>query len=331
MPPLLLEDDEAVAVAIGLRTATSGAVTGIEETLAPGAREARAGPAAAAAAPGRDRSRASRCRSARYGRTPTVDPEVLTRARAARPRAVHGPVRLLRPQADVVPAARRAVPDRATPASAGTSWRGTWTATTGGRSASTGCGPGCRRDRGSRRARSPTRRSRRWSRAASRPRRAGTRLGSSSTCRRTGCRSAWGRGSGTVEPLDDERSMLDDRRRADRGPRGPPRPARRGLPVTEPPELVAPAAGAGGALRRSRGLVVLVPAAVRVPRVFERLGGRHPAFSRAAVDEAVRPRLRSEPPGVAALVVAAPRRMRAASHRARRMLLRRSDRWRARR
>src|SRR5512143_2081958 len=32
MPPLLLEDDEAVAVAIGLRTATSGGVTGIEET-----------------------------------------------------------------------------------------------------------------------------------------------------------------------------------------------------------------------------------------------------------------------------------------------------------
>ena len=32
MPPLLLDDEEAVAVAIGLRTATSGAVTGIEET-----------------------------------------------------------------------------------------------------------------------------------------------------------------------------------------------------------------------------------------------------------------------------------------------------------
>ncbi|MBA2381385.1 MAG: YafY family transcriptional regulator [Chloroflexi bacterium] len=32
MPPLLLDDDEAVAVALGLRTATSGAVTGIEET-----------------------------------------------------------------------------------------------------------------------------------------------------------------------------------------------------------------------------------------------------------------------------------------------------------
>ena len=32
MPPLLLDDDEAVAVAIGLRTATQGAVAGIEET-----------------------------------------------------------------------------------------------------------------------------------------------------------------------------------------------------------------------------------------------------------------------------------------------------------
>lgn len=32
MPPLLLDDDEAVAVAIGLRTATGGAVTGMEET-----------------------------------------------------------------------------------------------------------------------------------------------------------------------------------------------------------------------------------------------------------------------------------------------------------
>ena len=32
MPPLLLDDDEAVAVVLGLRTATAGAVTGIEET-----------------------------------------------------------------------------------------------------------------------------------------------------------------------------------------------------------------------------------------------------------------------------------------------------------
>src|SRR3954467_4937452 len=31
MPPLLLEDDEAVAVAIAMRTATAGAVAGLEE------------------------------------------------------------------------------------------------------------------------------------------------------------------------------------------------------------------------------------------------------------------------------------------------------------
>ncbi|QIX28546.1 YafY family transcriptional regulator [Nocardioides sp. JQ2195] len=32
MPPLLLEDEEAVAIAVGLRTSAAGAVTGIEET-----------------------------------------------------------------------------------------------------------------------------------------------------------------------------------------------------------------------------------------------------------------------------------------------------------
>src|ERR687897_1657427 len=32
LPPLLLDDDEAVAVAVGLRTAAGGTVTGIEET-----------------------------------------------------------------------------------------------------------------------------------------------------------------------------------------------------------------------------------------------------------------------------------------------------------
>ena len=32
LPPLLLDDEEAVAVAVGLRTAAGGAVAGIEET-----------------------------------------------------------------------------------------------------------------------------------------------------------------------------------------------------------------------------------------------------------------------------------------------------------
>src|SRR5204862_4489648 len=32
MPPLLLDDDEAIAIAVGLRTAAGASVTGIEET-----------------------------------------------------------------------------------------------------------------------------------------------------------------------------------------------------------------------------------------------------------------------------------------------------------
>ncbi len=32
LPPLLLDDDEAVAVAVGLRTVASGSLAGIEET-----------------------------------------------------------------------------------------------------------------------------------------------------------------------------------------------------------------------------------------------------------------------------------------------------------
>ena len=32
MPPLLLDDDEAIAIAVGLRTAAGGSVAGIEET-----------------------------------------------------------------------------------------------------------------------------------------------------------------------------------------------------------------------------------------------------------------------------------------------------------
>src|SRR5436305_10343010 len=34
MPPLLLDDEEAIAIAVGLRTATRASVTGIEETAA---------------------------------------------------------------------------------------------------------------------------------------------------------------------------------------------------------------------------------------------------------------------------------------------------------
>src|SRR6478735_6204419 len=76
LPPLLLEDEEAVAVAIGLRTATGGAVTGMEET------SLRALAKLEQVLPPRLRSRVSAIQAATLlvrGRTgPTVDPAVLT-------------------------------------------------------------------------------------------------------------------------------------------------------------------------------------------------------------------------------------------------------------
>jgi predicted DNA-binding transcriptional regulator YafY len=84
MPPLLLEDDEAVAVAIGLRTATGGAVTGIEET------SLRALAKLEQVLPPRLRRQVSTLqqvtvRVARRRPGPTVDPSMLTElARLAR-------------------------------------------------------------------------------------------------------------------------------------------------------------------------------------------------------------------------------------------------------
>ena len=76
LPPLLLEDDEAVALAVGLRTAASGAVTGIEEA------SLRALAKLEQVLPTRLRHRVNTLQtytvlvSPRSG--PTVDPEVLT-------------------------------------------------------------------------------------------------------------------------------------------------------------------------------------------------------------------------------------------------------------
>jgi predicted DNA-binding transcriptional regulator YafY len=76
LPPLLLDDDEAVAVAVGLRTAAGGAVTGIEET------SLRALAKLEQVLPTRLRSRVNTLQtntllvSHRSG--PTVDPDVLT-------------------------------------------------------------------------------------------------------------------------------------------------------------------------------------------------------------------------------------------------------------
>ncbi|HEX4724963.1 MAG TPA: YafY family protein [Pseudonocardiaceae bacterium] len=76
LPPLLLDDDEAVAVAIGLRTAAAGAVTGIEET------SVRALAKLEQVLPHRLRRRVSTLLDytvrISVGGGPTVDPAVLT-------------------------------------------------------------------------------------------------------------------------------------------------------------------------------------------------------------------------------------------------------------
>jgi predicted DNA-binding transcriptional regulator YafY len=86
MPPLLLEDDEAVAVAIAMRTATGGAVEGLEES------SLRALAKLEQVLPPRLRRQVSTMQSVtvqvrRYRPAQTVDPAVLTElARLARER-----------------------------------------------------------------------------------------------------------------------------------------------------------------------------------------------------------------------------------------------------
>jgi predicted DNA-binding transcriptional regulator YafY len=75
LPPLLLDDEEAVAVAVGLRTAASGSVAGIEET------SVRALAKLQQVLPPRLRRRVSAFQSCALpvpSRGPQVDPDVLT-------------------------------------------------------------------------------------------------------------------------------------------------------------------------------------------------------------------------------------------------------------
>ena len=75
LPPLLLDDEEAVAVAIGLRTAASGSVAGIEET------SVRALAKLQQVLPSRLRRRVSAFQSYALpvpSRGPQADPDVLT-------------------------------------------------------------------------------------------------------------------------------------------------------------------------------------------------------------------------------------------------------------
>jgi len=75
LPPLLLDDDEAVAVAVGLRTAASGSVAGIEET------SVRALAKLQQVLPSRLRRRVSAFQTYTLpvpARGPRVDPDILT-------------------------------------------------------------------------------------------------------------------------------------------------------------------------------------------------------------------------------------------------------------
>lgn len=80
LPPLLLDDEEAVAVAVGLRTAAGGTVTGIEET------SLRALAKLEQVLPARVRHRVDLLHSVTVtvpAAGPTVDPDVLTAVAAA--------------------------------------------------------------------------------------------------------------------------------------------------------------------------------------------------------------------------------------------------------
>jgi predicted DNA-binding transcriptional regulator YafY len=80
LPPLLLDDDEAVAVAVGLRAAATGTVTGIEET------SLRALAKLEQVLPSRLRHRVGAMQSAILpltGPGPTVDPDLLSALAAA--------------------------------------------------------------------------------------------------------------------------------------------------------------------------------------------------------------------------------------------------------
>jgi predicted DNA-binding transcriptional regulator YafY len=81
MPPLLLDDEEAIAIAVGLRTAARASVTGIEETAV------RALVKLEQVLPGHLRRRVGALGSATFtlhGAGPTVDPQHLTVIAAAR-------------------------------------------------------------------------------------------------------------------------------------------------------------------------------------------------------------------------------------------------------
>ena len=175
MPPLLLDDDEAIAIAVGLRTAARASVAGIEETSVRALVKLEQVLPVAPAPAGRARSGRRPSPIADGG--PTVDPQALTviatacrdsRAAFASPTAAATAPR---------PAARSSRTRSSTSGGAGTCSPGTAGARTGAPSASTGSAgrprPGSATPAASRRPRTPPS----SSPAASPRRRSATRRG----------------------------------------------------------------------------------------------------------------------------------------------------------
>ena len=168
LPPLLLDDEEAVAVAIGLRAAATGSVAGIEES------SVRALTKLEQVLPSRLRHRIKLLQAVAV--TPAGGPSVAA-GRAARGRRRVAAITSACASTTATttvrrPPVRRSRIDSCTRAGAGTWSRGTWTAPTGARSGSTGWSRGSRPGRASLRARSRT-----WAPplVASRPVATGTR------------------------------------------------------------------------------------------------------------------------------------------------------------
>ena len=170
LPPLLLDDEEAVAVAVGLRTAASVGVAGIEET------SVRALAKLEQVLPAQVRRGVNAVGSVTVpypGSGPTVDPEALAVIAAAC--RDHQRLRFAYRSHDGTSSRRNVEPHRLVHTGAGTWWPGTSTVATGGPSGWTGSRRSRRRTAGSSRASRRPRTSPHTSRAASPPRGTATR------------------------------------------------------------------------------------------------------------------------------------------------------------
>ena len=179
LPPLLLDDDEAVAVAVCLRTAAGGTVAGLEEAAL------RALAKLDRLLPTRLRGRPAPVRGHRGRDGPAPGPRRRRprRHRGGLPRPRGPPLRLPHQRRARPAAARSSRSGSSTPGGSGTWSRGTATATTGGPSGSTASTAGRRRSTGSSRVRRRPMTSPPSSPAAPRSRPTPSRPGSSCTPR----------------------------------------------------------------------------------------------------------------------------------------------------